>query len=78
MKTHEYLGVSQTPTESDFEAVEAMYGFRLPTDYKAHLQQHNGGWIRGGAMFLQPVTDGSPALKGGYATLNLYVTERAR
>jgi hypothetical protein len=57
MEPRDYLGTTQPPAPSDFSALEATYGFVLPADYKAHLLQFNGGWLRGGTKFLQPVDE---------------------
>ena len=57
MEPREYLGTNQAPATADFEALEVKYSFKLPEEYKAHLLQHNGGRIRGGAMFQQPATE---------------------
>ena len=38
--------VGKTPTEADFEYVEASLGYRLPTSYKTLMKMHNGGLLK--------------------------------
>ncbi|RZJ95392.1 MAG: SMI1/KNR4 family protein [Hymenobacter sp.] len=70
MQTHEFVGTREALTLADLAVLEATHDFTLPTDYKAHLLAHNGGWIRGGAMFLQPATAEEEAIERDISNFN--------
>lgn len=70
MQAYEFLGTREPLTPVDLVALEAAHGFTLPADYKAHLLAHNGGWIRGGAVFLQPATEGGEVVERDISNFN--------
>ncbi|HEX8329682.1 MAG TPA: SMI1/KNR4 family protein [Hymenobacter sp.] len=43
MEPNPFTNTQEPATPADLVAVEQKYQFTLPTDYKAHLLQHNGG-----------------------------------
>ena len=52
------VGTQESVSREDIEVIERKYKFVLPEDYKLHLLQYNGGWMKERDTFVQVEDDG--------------------